>query len=61
MYHVFYSREDPPIVFKPKKNSKLEVYINRLIYMLNVRVPILHIEKNMYLIGTNRCTCSLKA
>ena len=31
-----------------------------MITKLNVRVPILHIEKNKYLIGNNKCNCSLK-
>ena len=34
--------------------------MNRLIVDLNVRVPVVHIEKNMYLIGSSRCTCTLK-
>ena len=27
---------------------------------MDVRIPIVHIEKNKYLIGCNRCNCSLK-
>jgi len=61
MYSVFYSSKEPPILFKPKRNCELDFYIEQLIRMLNVRVPVMHIEKNMYLIGSNRCNCSLKA
>ena len=57
---VFMSTEAPPIAFKPKRNSQIDFNINRLVNELNVRVPILHIEKNMYLIGSNRCNCQLK-
>ena len=56
----FYSTEKPPILFRPNKNSQLDFNINRLMKQLDVRVPILHIEKNMYLIGSKRCNCSLK-
>ena len=56
----FYSKKRPPIQFKPKKNSELDFHFSRLIKKLNVRVPIVHIEKNKYLIGSNRCHCSLK-
>ena len=50
MYSVFYSSKEPPILFKPKRNCELDFYIDQLIMMLNVRVPVMHIEKNMNLI-----------
>lgn len=56
----FKSKKRPPITFKPKKNNPLDFHFSRLIKELNVRVPIVHIEKNKYLIGCNRCHCSLK-
>ena len=57
---VFYSKQEPPILFKPKKSSRLEKNIQKLIKHLNVRIPIIYIEKNKYLLGSNRCTFSLK-
>lgn len=57
---VFFSTPEPPILFKPNRKSRLDVNIDRLIQELRIRVPILHIEKNKYLIGSNRCNCSLK-
>ena len=50
----------PPISFKPKKGNKLDEKIYELMEHLDVRIPIVFIKENLYLIGTARVICDLR-
>jgi hypothetical protein len=50
----------PPIPFKPKKGNKLDEKIYELLEQLDVRIPIVFIKENLYLIGTARVICDLR-
>ena len=51
---------EPPIIFTPRKNNKMDDRIHHLMEELDVRIPIVPIKDRLYLIGSNRVTCSLK-
>ena len=51
---------EPPIIFTPRKNNKMDDMIHHFIEELDVRIPVVPIKDRLYLIGSNRVTCSLK-
>jgi len=49
-----------PIKFRPRKGNALDERIAELIEEYDIRIPIVHIKDNLYLIGSNRLNCILK-
>ena len=50
-----------PIPFKPRKSSKIDEGIFKLIEEFDVHIPIIFIKENLYLIGTARVICEMRA
>lgn len=51
---------EPPIIFNPRENNEMDEMIHNLIEELDIRIPVVPIKDRLYLIGSNRVTCSLK-
>ena len=49
-----------PIVFKPNKNSEIDVLLAKTIKELKITIPIAHIKESCYLIGSQRVNLMLK-
>ena len=49
-----------PIPFKPRKGNKLDEKIDELLNELDIRIPVVLIKDNLYLIATARVICDLK-
>ena len=49
-----------PIPFEPVKSKRIELEMARQIKKYMFTIPIVHIKKEMYLIGTNWCKCELR-
>ena len=49
-----------PIVFKPNKNSEIDVLLAKTIKELKITLPIAHIKESCYLIGSQRVNLMLK-
>jgi len=49
-----------PIRFKPRRGHPLDERIAQIIAEKEITIPVVHIKDNLYLIGSNRCTCELK-
>jgi len=52
--------QTPPVSFKPRKGNKLDEKIYELLISLDVKIPIVLIKENLYLIGTSRVICDLR-
>lgn len=52
--------QTPPVSFKPRKGNKLDEKIYELLIQLDVKIPIVLIKENLYLIGTSRVICDLR-
>jgi hypothetical protein len=57
---ALYFHYAPPIPFKPKKNDDLQIAIALSLKNANSKLPVVHIYKNLYLIGSNRLNCDNK-
>ena len=49
-----------PIPFKARRDNALDAKIDKIIEENDIKIPIIHIKDNMYLIGCTRCNCTLK-
>ena len=52
--------QGPPIQFIPRKGNALDQRMFQLIVQENIRVPIIWIREQMYLIGSKTCMCQIK-
>ena len=50
-----------PIAFKPRKGNNLDASIKDIIDVYDIRMPVKHIKDNLYLVGSDRKLCELKA
>ena len=53
--------DTPPIKFKPRKNEVVDQLIQGYIKSLGIKVPVVWIKGNLYLIGSQRLNCELRA
>lgn len=49
-----------PIVFKPNKNSEIDVALAKLVKDLKITMPVVHVKESCYLIGSQRVNLMLK-
>lgn len=52
--------QDTPIEFQPRKNNCLDLEIAKLIEAQNIKIPIIHIKDQLYLIGHRRINADIK-
>lgn len=52
--------KETPIMFTPRKNNRMDEMIAQYIEELDIRIPIIPIKDKLYLIGSNRVSCSFK-
>lgn len=52
--------KETPIVFSPRHNHQMDGMIAMYIEQLDIRIPIVPIKGSLYLIGSNRVSCSIK-
>lgn len=52
--------QSTPIKFKPRKNMIVDEMISLFIKTLGIKIPIIWIKANLYLIGSQRLTCEIK-
>lgn len=57
---ALYFHYQPPIPFKPNKTNDVQVAIAATLKATNSKIPVVHIYKNLYLIGCNRLNCDNK-
>ena len=50
----------PSVIFMPRRGDALESKLGELISDLGVTLPIIHIKKTLYLVGTQRVNMTLK-
>lgn len=51
---------EAPIKFRPQKDNELDGRLAELIAQEDIRIPIVFIKDNLYLIGSQKCTCYLR-
>lgn len=49
-----------PIVFKPNKNSEIDMALAKLVRDLKITMPVVHVKESCYLIGSQRANLLLK-
>jgi len=49
-----------PIVFKPNKNSEMDMFLAKFIKDLKITMPIVHIKESCYLVGSQKMNLVLK-
>lgn len=57
---AFFFSSQPPFAFRPRKNNLLDIAIGKNLRNVNSKVPVCNINKNLYLIGTQRLNCEEK-
>jgi hypothetical protein len=51
---------EPTIPFKPRKGVKLDDGLSKLVKRMNLRVPVIHVKDNQYLVGSQKVNLEIK-
>lgn len=52
--------QQAPIKFRARKGNRLDSGIKEIIDDYDVKIPIVHVKDNLYLIGSSRKLCDIK-
>ena len=52
---------EPPIDFEPRPGNKLEEKMDKIIKDNNITIPVINVKDNIYLVGSEKTNCDLKA